>query len=75
MSGIKYTFSIVITMLTFCTNTILLLYSNNCILIIMSIFLEVYLEMHPDSKYLFTHDRDPKAPDRLKIEDGCLEKR
>ena len=40
--------------------------SNNCILIIMSIYLESFLELHPGSKYLFTEDDDDKAPTRLK---------
>lgn len=39
---------------------------NNCILIIMSIYLETYLEMHPNSKYLFTEDDADIAPIRLK---------
>ena len=32
----------------------------------MSIYLESFLEMHPDSKYLFTADDHEKAPNRLK---------
>ena len=38
----------------------------NCILIMMSVYLESFLERHPGSKYLFTEDDDAKAPNRLK---------
>ena len=40
--------------------------SNNCIFIIMSVYLEAFLKLHPGSKYLFTEDEDPKGPNRLK---------
>ena len=32
----------------------------------MGIYLETFLDTHPDAKYLFTEDLDPKAPKRLK---------
>jgi hypothetical protein len=40
--------------------------SNNCVLIMMSIYMESFLERHPNSKYLFTDDDDAKGPARLK---------
>ena len=43
-----------------------LVHSNNCFLIMMSIYLETFLEMHPTSKYLFTEDDNELAPLRLK---------
>ena len=32
----------------------------------MSIFMESFLERHPNTKYLFTDDDDAKGPNRLK---------
>ena len=32
----------------------------------MGIYLETFLDTHPDAKYLFTEDLDPKAPTRMK---------
>ena len=32
----------------------------------MSVYLESFLKMHPDSKYLFTEDDHKKAPNRIK---------
>ena len=46
--------------------TVGIFHSNNCIFIIMSIYLETYLMKEPISKYLFTDDTDKKAPERLK---------
>ena len=31
----------------------------------MGIYLESFLDTHPDAKYLFTKDLDPKAPNKL----------
>ena len=32
----------------------------------MGIYLETFLDTHPDAKYLFTEDLDPKAPNKMK---------
>ena len=32
----------------------------------MSIYMESFLERHPNAKYLFTDDDDAKGPSRLK---------
>ena len=40
--------------------------SNSCILTLMSVFMELFLERHPNSKYLFTENDDAKGPNRLK---------
>ena len=32
----------------------------------MGIYLETFLDTHPDAKYLLTEDLDPKAPNKLK---------
>ena len=41
-------------------------HSNNCIFIIMAIYLEAYLEREPTSKYLFSGGKGDNAPMHLK---------
>jgi hypothetical protein len=37
-----------------------------CIFLMLSIYLESFLEQHPNPKYLFSEQMDRKAPNRLK---------
>ena len=39
---------------------------EHCVQMNMAIFLEEFLRLHPNAKYMFTMDLDDKAPSRLK---------